>query len=216
MSAILGTLRAVVREELAAQRGCELGIVTQVYTNAGGSGDNNLAVDVRIRGSALELQRVPCAVARSGLSLVPRVGDLVVLAFVGGDLDAAVALGFLYDEQTRPPDATADEVVYQIPDDAKDDARRFEVILPGGNKLTLQDKKLSVVMGSTKVTVEADGAVTVEAGGDLSLKASGDLKLEATGTATLKGTSVAVEGSADAKLKGATTTIAGNTSFSPT
>jgi uncharacterized protein involved in type VI secretion and phage assembly len=216
VSTIIGTLRALVREELATQRGCELGIVTRVYTNAGGSGDHNLEVDVRIRGSATELQRVPLAVTRSGVSFVPREGDLMLLAFVGGDLNAPIALGFLYDEQTRPPDASSDEVVYRIPEDAKDDARRIEIVLPNGNKLTLQDKKLSVVMGSSKLTVEGDGAITLEAGGDLNLKASGDVKIEATGAASLKGASVSVEGQGDAKLKGATTTISGNTSFSPT
>jgi len=214
MSAIVSTLRALVREELAAQRGCELGIVTQVFTNDDGSGDNNLELNVRIRGSATELQRVPLVVARAGLSLAAREGDLVVLLFVGGDLSGAVAVGVLNDEQSAPPQASPEEIVYQVPDDESDDARRFELVLPSGNKVTLQDKKVSIVMGSSKLTIEADGAVTIEAGGDVSIKGSGDVKIEATGTASFKGASVSIEADSDAKLKGATTTIAGNTSFS--
>jgi len=216
VSAVVPVLRAIVRDELAAQRGCSLGVVTQVFTNEGGSGDHNLALNVRLRGSAVELQHVPLAVGRLGLSLAPRVGDLVVIAHVDGDLNGAVALGFLYDEQNRPPDAKPDEIVYKVPDDEKSGVRRLELELPSGNKLTLEDTKLVVTMGSTKVTVEADGAITLEAGGDVNLKAQGAINIEATGAATLKGSSVTVEGQSAAKLKGATTTIAGNTNFSPT
>jgi len=215
MSSIVPALQAVVRDELATQRSAELGVVTQVYTNEGGSGDSNLAVKLRIRGSALELQHVPVAVGRLGLSAVPRVDDLAVLVFVGGDLNSPVVLGFLYDEQTQPPDGKPTEIVYKVPDDAAEDDRRIEVELPSGNKLTLQDKKLTVTMGGTTLTVEADGAITLDAAGDLVLKAGGSVNIEAGKDATLKaGTSATVEGGSEAKLKGSTTTIAGMTSFS--
>jgi phage baseplate assembly protein gpV len=215
MSAIVPALQAVVRDELQSLRTIELSVVTQVYTNEGGSGDTNLAVNARVRGSALELQHVPVSVGRLGLSLIPRVGDLAVIAFVGGDVNSAIVLGFLYDEQTRPPDGKATEVVYVVPDDADDDARRVEVQLPSGNMLTLQDKKLTVTMGGTTLTVEADGAITLEAGGDISLKAQGAVSIEAQTDVKVKaGTNASVEGGVEAKLKGVTTTIAGLTSFS--
>jgi hypothetical protein len=212
---IVPMLRAVIREELAAARALELAIVTRVYTNEGGSGDNNLAVDARVRGSALELQRVPVAVGRLGMSAVPREGDLAAIAFVGGDLNAPIALGFLYDEQTRPPDAGKDEVVYKVPDDAADGKRRFELQLPSDRKVTIHDDKVVITMGSTSLTIEADGDVKVEAGGDLTLKASGKLKLEAGGEATLKGNSVKVEAATSTTLKGTTTSIKGTIDFSP-
>ena len=215
MSSIVPALQAVVRDELHSLFTIDLGIVTQVYTNEGGSGDNNLSVSARMRGSALELQHVPVAVGRLGVSLSPRIGDLAVVAFVAGDVNSPIVMGFLYDEQTRPPDAKATELVYVVPDDADDDARRVEVQLPSGNKLTLQDKKLTVTMGGTTLTVEADGAITLEAGGDISLTAQGAVTIEAQTDLKLKaGTSASVEGGTEAKLKGATTTIAGMTSFS--
>jgi len=214
MSAIVPALQAVVRDELASLRTIELGVVTDVFTNEGGSGDTNLAVNLRVRGSAVELQHVPVAVGRVGLSTVPRQGDLVVVAFVGGDLNGPVVIGHLYDEQNRPPDAKASEIVYQVPDDAADDDRRVEIQLPSGNKLTLQDKKLTVTMGGTTLTVEADGAITLEAAGNISLKSQGSVSIEAQNDVTVKGLSVLVEGQTEAKLKGVTTTIAGMTSFS--
>jgi hypothetical protein len=214
VTVLVPALQAVVRDELAALRTIELGIVSKAYTNEGGAGDNNLAVDVRLRGSALELQRVPVTVGRLGFSAAPRTGDLALLAFVGGELNGAVCIGFLYDEQTRPPDAKATELVYVVADDAADDDRRLELELAGGNKLTLQDKKLTVTMGSTTLVVEADGAITLEAGGDIGLKAQGAISLEAQQAVTVKGMSVALEGQSEAKLKGATVAIAGMTSFS--
>ena len=206
---------AVVRDALTEHRGTALGVVTGVFTNEGGSGDHALAANVRLRGSGLELQVVPVATGRLGLSCVPRVGDLAVVAFLDGDLNSAVVLGFLYDNQTLPPDAKADEIVYKVPEDEQAGVRRLAVLLPNGNEVRVEDKLVSVTMGKTSLKIEADGAVTLEAEGDLVLKAKGDVKIEATGAATLKGSSVTVEGdSSAAKLKGATTTIAGTTSFS--
>jgi phage baseplate assembly protein gpV len=215
VTAIVPSLRALIRAELAALRVLELGIVTHVLTNEGARGEVAIAVNLRLRGSALELQRVPVAVGRLGLSSAPRVGALVVVAFVGADLNAPVVIGSLYDERVLAPDAAPDEIVYAVPDDARDGARRFELQLPEGRKLTIEDGKLTIAMGSTTVIVEADGAITLEAGGDVKIKASGDLALEAGGTASLKGASVQLEGSGDAKLKGGTVTIAGTTDFSP-
>lgn len=214
MTAIVPSLRALIRAELAALRLTDLGVVTRVYTNDGGSGETATEVDVRLRGSTVELQRVPVAVGRLGLSCVPRVDDLVVLSFIGGDLNAPVVLGCMYDERVLAPDAKDDELVYVVPDDARDGARRVELQLPEGRKVTVEDAKLTITMGETTITVEADGAVTIEAKGDLTLKSQGAVSIEAQGDATLKGQSVTVEGSSSAKLKGSTTTIAGTTNFS--
>ena len=216
MSAIVPSLRALIRAELAALRLPELGVVTRVYTNDGGKGEVANEVDVRLRGSTLELQRVPCTVGRLGMSCVPRVDDLVVIAFVGGELNAPIVIGSLYDERVLAPDAGADELVYVIPDDARDGARRVELQLPNSRKLTIEDAKLTITLGSTTITVEADGKIALEAGGDITLKAKGALSLEAQGDVTLKGQSVSVEGQSSATLKGQTTTIAGTTNFSPT
>ncbi len=215
MNRIVPAIRAVVRDELDALRAIELGTVTSVATNEGGSGDHNLAVNVRLRGSALELQQVPVAIGRLGLSHAPRVGDLAVVACVGGDLNAALVLGFLYDSDTRPPDGKPTEVVYVVPDDADDDARRLHLELPGGNTVTVKDKQVEIVMGSTRLKIDADGAITLEAGGDINLKAQGKVNIEGTGGATLKGATVTVEGQGSATVKGAAISLAGNTSFSP-
>ncbi len=217
MNMIVPAIQAVVRHELGGVRTMELGIVTEPFT-----GPDGLAVNVRIRGSALELQKVPVAVGRLGLSVAPRAGDLAVLGFVGGELNGAVVLGFVYDDKIRPVDAKPEEIVYEVPDDPASGARRAEMQLPNGNKLTVEDKTVTVTMGKTTLKVEADGAITLDAAGDLVLSAGGSVSIkagaavaiEAKTDLTAKGLSVAVEADTEAKLKGATVGLAGMTSFS--
>ncbi len=215
MNTIIPALRTIIRDQLREKQDLQLGIVTQVFTNEGGSGDDNIAVNVRLRSGECELLKVPVMIGRLGLSHAPRVDDLAVLAFLHGDLNNAVVLGFLYDDQNRAPDAGAEEVVYQVPDDGDDAIRRLHIGLPSGNSLTLLDGKLEVAMGSTTVTVEADGAVTIKAGGDIGINASGALNLEAGGDVSIKGKNVTIEGQAGTTVKGPTIKLAGMTDFSP-
>jgi uncharacterized protein involved in type VI secretion and phage assembly len=212
-----------VRDELAEVQPLALGSVTSVVSNGDGSGAHNVELNVRLHGSALELQRVPVMAGRIGLSAAPRQGDTAVVAFVGGDVNGPVVLGFLYDDQRHPPKADVDEVVYEVPDDGSSQ-RRVEVVMTNGNKVSLLDDNVTVTMGGTKIDVASDGAITIKAAGDLVLEADGDvsikagknLDMNAQVNATLKASANAsVEGSAGATLKGATTTIAGTTSFSP-
>jgi uncharacterized protein involved in type VI secretion and phage assembly len=223
MSLVMPVLRAVVRDELAEVQPLALGSVTSVVSNGDGSGAHNVELNVRLHGSALELQRVPVMAGRIGLSAAPRQGDTAVVAFVGGDVNGPVVLGFLYDDQRHPPKADVDEVVYEVPDDGSSQ-RRVEVVMTNGNKVSLLDDNVTVTMGGTKIDVASDGAITIKAAGDLVLEADGDvsikagknLDMNAQVNATLKASANAsVEGSAGATLKGATTTIAGTTSFSP-
>jgi len=222
MSLVMPVLRSVVRDEMAEVRPIALAVVTDVTTNADGSGDRNVEINARLHGSDLELQRVPVMAGRIGLSCAPRVDDTAVLAFIRGELAGAVALGFLHDDRRPSPEGNPDDVVYEVRDDGSS-AKRLELRLAGGNTVTVQDSTVSIVMGDTKVTVEADGAVSVDAAGDINLKAGGDVNIEAGGNLSMEAqqnavlkaaVNATVEASAAAKLKGATTTVAGVTSFS--
>ncbi len=215
MTAIIPALQTIIRDQIKEKQDVQLGIVTQVFTNEGGAGDDNISVNIRLQGSGCELQKIPVMISRLGMSHAPRVDDLAVIAFVSGDLNKAIVLGFLYDEQNRAPDAAPAEIVYQVPDDADDAMRRLYIELPSGNSLTLLDGQLEVSMGSTTITVEADGAVSIKAGGDISVNASGALNLEAGGDVNVKGKNVNIEGQAGTKVKGPTIKLAGITDFSP-
>jgi len=223
MSDLIPMLRAIVREELARHRSTELGIVTEVFAKTGSDSPNNHQANVRLRSTGVELQRAAVAVARPGLSLLPRVGDLVVVAFISGDLNTPVILGSVYTDQMQPPEGDPLDVVYQPPDEENADIRRFHLELPGGTRLTVGDDSVLLESGGTKVEILRDGDATIESAGKLTLKAQGDVVIEAggnieikaTSNATLKGVATTVEGSGEAKVKAAAVTLAGNTSFSP-
>lgn len=223
MSDLIEILRAVIRDEMERRRAPELGIVTEVLARESESSDNNHQVKVRLRDSGVELQWVPVAVGRLGLSLLPQVGDLVLVVFVGGDLNSPVVVGSLYDAQVQPPVAKPAEVVYQ-PTDAQDASlRRFHLELANGSTLTIDEDKLTVALGGTEVVINRDGDVaiksaaklTIQTQGDMSLEASGNLDLKAQGNVTVSGVSATVEGQGSAKLKAPAVSLAGNTQFSP-
>ena len=103
----------------------------------------------------------------------------------------------------------------------------MELSQPGGSGGTV-----TVLAGSTKITMDQDGDLTIDAAGDLTLKAGGDVSIEGQNVsvkasfgnasvearrqvsvkATLGST---VDGGVSSTLKGATVAINGMTSFSP-
>lgn len=222
MSDLMRTVRAIIRDELARFRLPDLGIVTEVFAHDSGSSPNNHQVNVRLRSTGVELQRAAVAVPRPGVSLLPRVDDLVVVAFLNGDLNTPVVLGSVYSDTVQPPEGKPLEAVY-VPGDETDSAvRRFYLELPSGTKLTVNDDAIQLESGGTKVELQRDGDISVECSGKIALKAGGDLAIEAGGNidikagtnVTIKGVAVTAEGSGEAKLKGASITLAGMTNFS--
>ena len=236
---IVELIRAVVRAELAATQVTELGVVTRTHPHASESDKKNYACDVKLRDTGLELKSVPVATQRIGLAAIPDIGDLVLVSFVHGDIHNPVIIGRLYNNVDRPPVANDQEWVFVCPDDKKSGVRRAHFAFPNGNKITLDDDKVVLEMGGTKLTIKNGGDVAlesaanidIEAAGDLSLKAGGKLVLEAGSSfalsaqtdAKLEGLSISVkaqtsaemQGGAAASLKGALVTIGGNVSFSP-
>jgi len=220
MSDTVTMLRAIVREELTRCRLNELGLVTEVFPGDGG--ENNHQVNVRLRSSGIELQRAPVTVGRLGFSMLPEVGDLVLVAFVDGDINAPVVIGSLYDNEKQPPQAGPLETVYQPFGDEDSSIRRLHLELPSGTTLTIDDDKIQIESGGTKVIVERDGDVSIKSPGKITIESSGDMKLDAGGNlqlsaqqnVTIKGLSTTLEGQSNAKVKGPALTLAGMTSFS--
>jgi uncharacterized protein involved in type VI secretion and phage assembly len=236
---LVDVLQAIVRGELRRMRVAEIGVVTDSFPHESGSDTNNYQCSVRLRDSGLELPRVPVATGRIGIAAIPNVGDMVLVQFVGGSLHSPVISGRLYNDQDLPPQSKAAECVYVSPDQADSSVRRVYMEFPNGNKLTLNDDKVVLEMGDSKVTVNnggdveidssakvtvssqgnmeltSQGDISVSASGALSLKAQGDLKLEGL-SATIKAqTSAQLEGSASTTVKGSLLSLTGTTSFSP-
>ena len=121
----------------------------QVYANEGDG--NNHQVDVRLRNSGVELKRAPVTVQRYGISSLPRVDDLVVVVFLGGQLNAPMVMGCVYDENVQPPEAAPGELVYSVPDEAG--KKHFHMELPSGTAITFDDEIVTLVTGGTELEI---------------------------------------------------------------
>ncbi len=196
-TALYDTLRALIREELGALRVSELGVVQAVLP----ADPDNYSATVALRDSALVLDAVPLLTARKGVASVPDVGDLVLVGFVGGDLNRPVILGTLYNDEDRPPPNDKGQFVIHLPGSADEgSALRLELHEAGPQRavlkvgdactLTVQDDDPVVTVdvgGQTSIEINRAGNVSLEGGGNLTLKGAGNVTLEAGGTLSLKG-----------------------------
>lgn len=206
---LLDTIQRIVREELRAQRSAELAVVEEQHPHAGESDKDNYACTVTLRDSGIQLKQVPVATPRSGAVSIPEVGDLVLVSFVGGDVNAPVIVGTLYNDADRPPVSDAGQAVLHLPLGAGDadavhlevssaDERKLVLKLGAGLELTLQDDDpvaaVSVDGGKATVDLARDGGVQVKSAAKLQVEAQGgielkapEIKIEADGQLTLKG-----------------------------
>lgn len=230
MSDLIHLIQSVVRDELRSFRTTDLGVVTQVYSHESASDKNNYECDVRLRDSGLELKRVPVSTQRIGAVSIPNEDDMVLVQFLHGDMHSAIITERVYNDVDRPPEAKPHEFVYISPDSAESGIRRLYLEFPNGNTLLLDDDKLVLEMGKTKLTVNNNGDVeldssaklTINTKGDATVKVNGNLELNATGDVNVEGINVSIkgqanttlEGSAATTVKGATVKIAGITDFS--
>jgi len=161
---------------------------------------------------------------------IPNAGDLVLVEFLGGDVNAPIIIGRLYSDAVRPPVSKAGELVYESLDQEQSGIRRVFLKFPNGATLLVDDDKATYESGKTKLTINHDGDVELESGGKVRVQSAGDTSIESQGKLELKASqdvsisgmnvsvqaqaSATLEGSASATLKGGSVSIKGLTSFS--
>jgi uncharacterized protein involved in type VI secretion and phage assembly len=195
------TIRRIVQDELAQVRTAELAVVKEQHPHESESDSDNYACSVELRNSGLALKQVPVATSQVGAAAIPSVGDLVMVQFIGGNLNAPVITGRLYNDQDRPPVNANGQFIMHLPLGAGDgdavhvqvdsgDARAVQLKLGSGLSVSLQDDDPAVAIevdgGKAKVTIGKDGAITVESQGDISVKGN-QIAIEAQGELNLKG-----------------------------
>jgi phage baseplate assembly protein gpV len=194
---LYATIEKLVRHELRMRRFAEMGQVQAVYPTDPGNHD----ADVVLHATDLVLRHVPVLTPRKGHASLPEVGDLVMVQFMGGDVNRPVVVGTLYNGDDRPPENAENDWVLQLPSgpDAKESGVRVEIrqsdpigftVSLKGDKFQLlvqdDDPVATLTVAGTKLTIDGNGGVTVDGGSDLKLKAGGDLKLEASGSVEVK------------------------------
>jgi len=198
------TIRRIVQQELGQIRTAELALVTELHAHESESDSANYACSVTLRDSGLALKQVPVATGLIGAVSIPAVGELVLVQFIGGDVNAPVITGRLYNDADRPPVNAAGQCVLHLPLGAGDadavhvelrsgDARALTLTLGSGLAIQLQDDDPAVSIevdgGKAKLSIAKDGAVTVESQGDVSVKGN-QVTIEAQGQLNLKGATV--------------------------
>ncbi len=220
MTSIVGTIQAIVRQELRGIRLSELGVVEAVHPHAAGDDNDNYGCDVRLKNSGLLLKRVPIATGHIGTAAIPNRGDLVLLAFDQGDVNGAIVVARLYTGADRPPLNDSDEVIFRLPLAQPDDQtikgairnhasqsppREIVFELPPKITVRMTDGTVRATAGKTEMKLDqpdgGGGTVTVTAGsttitmnqdGDVAVEAAGALALKANGALTLEGASVKI------------------------
>lgn len=211
-AALFESIARIARHEARARALAALGKVVDIHPAESGQKDH--AVSVELRDSKLVLPRVPIAVGALGFVAIPKVGDLVVVAFLDGDLQAPLILGRLYHPDLDPPDHGEGEWVVSLPpgqDEPKLELRvsaqapELTLKMPGDLLVTLSEGKASIKAGDVELIVEGAGGgrATLEAGSSrITLKKDGDITIESGGKLVLKGQEVEIDGSSKTKISG--------------
>jgi len=109
MDSIISILKEIASREVEKIYTTELGEVTAIMPHASDGDKYNYQCSVKIKnrksadGSDFELRNVPVTTAHIGLASIPNVGDLVLIQFIGGELNAPVITGRLYNDKDKPP-----------------------------------------------------------------------------------------------------------------
>src|SRR5215216_1760328 len=122
------TIQRILQEELGRVRTAELAVVQEQHPHADDSDKDNYACTVRLRDSGIVLGQVPVATPRIGSVSIPAVGEMVLVQFVGGDINAPIITGRLYNDEDRPPVNEDGQAITHLPLGAEDgDAVHIEL-----------------------------------------------------------------------------------------
>lgn len=180
---LLDIVRRVVAQELQRTRSSQLAVVSAVHAHTGADDTNNFEADVRLKHTDLELLRLPIAVPHVGMVVPPRVGDLVLVQYLDGDLNQPVIAGRFYHADDRPPVHQEDDVLFEhrVPDGTRNQLRfaadgsiflqrdvteddnsqaKSSVRIDGGSgdlEIKLGDKIVVLLKHDSKIEITADG-----------------------------------------------------------
>jgi uncharacterized protein involved in type VI secretion and phage assembly len=198
------TIQRIVQEELGRVRTAELAIVQEQHPHASDSDKDNYACTVQLRNSGIMLKQVPVATSRIGCVSIPAVGELVLVQFVDGDINAPIITGRLYNDEDRPPVNEDGQAITHLPLGAEDadavhvelhsgDKRELVFKLGSGIEVNVRDDdpvvEVKVDGGKLTLQVDRDGALTVESQGNVQLKGN-EITIQAQSQLNLKGGTV--------------------------
>ncbi|MES0488423.1 MAG: phage baseplate assembly protein V [Leptospirales bacterium] len=163
----------------------EIGVVSAIFPHEAADDMDNYQCSITLQnkktpeGKDFELRKVPVASQHVGLVMIPDVGDLVVVAFINGNVNAPIILARLYDEKNRPPENSAGQLVLKH-------LKNTLIELDSGTKIEI-DPKGNVAIDSTgNISVTSQGQVSLQSEKDFSINSKGMVSVDATKKATIK------------------------------
>lgn len=172
MDSIVGVMKKVAEHELRNLYTTELGIVTAIFPHAAESDKDNYQCSIKLKnqkqpdGSDFELRKVPIATPHLGLTNIPKVGDLVLVTFVGGNLNAPVIIGRLYNDEDQPPVNQENEFLIQH---SLTDGGALKIDAEGVITLTSKDEKSILTVKDQQITATNDQCEVLLDNGDMTL-----------------------------------------------
>ena len=174
-TSITGLIKKIVEKEIKKININEIGIVTSIFPHANVKDTDNYECNVKLRDSGLELRKVPVATQQIGLASIPNVGDLVLVSFVKGDINAPVIVGRLYNDEDRPPANKDKEIIYIPPD--KSNTGKIHVKFPSGVSFKLDDNGIVAKAGRTKIIMNNNGNMVINSNAKLNQISDGSMLL---------------------------------------
>ena len=200
MDSIVSVMKKVAEKEAQKIYTTELGIVTAVFPHASDSDKDNYQCSVQLKnkkqpdGSDFELRKVPLLTPHIGLVNIPQVGELVALAFIGGDINAPIIMGRLYNDEDRPPQNDTGQIILTQLDSLSitlNDETKIEVDVDGNVKIeakgdiTIKADKNSEIAIKGDSVINTDGKLEITAKGDSVINADGNIEITAKGNVKL-------------------------------
>jgi uncharacterized protein involved in type VI secretion and phage assembly len=201
---IFNTMKEVALKEINKIHLPELGIITSVFPHSSGSDKDNYECNVRLKNINLELRGVQMATPCVGLVSPPSVGDLVLIDFISGDINAPVVVGRLYNDEDRPPTNKLQELVYIPPYKEDSSLRRIYLEFPGGMSLTMRDGDVTLKAGKTLISITRDGDVSIESKGNVNVKSQGSTSIKSDGDLEISASSIKMNSEKDMNIKSGT------------
>ena len=182
-SNIVEVIRDIAQTEIKKIHTTELGIVTSVFPHASDSDKDNYECNIRLKDKGVELRKVPVATQQIGFVNILHTGDLVLVSFIGGNINSPIIVGRLYNETDRPPTSEQEEIVYKPPYTKDTNLRRLNIVLPEGTvNVEFHDDMISVIVGKSSITATDTGEIQIKSEGvqqKISIIADGDVSIEA-------------------------------------
>ncbi len=189
MESIVGVMKKVAEQEARKIYTTELGVVTAIFPHAADSDKDNYQCSIRLKnkklpdGGDFELRKVPVATQHMGLVNIPNVGDLVLVTFIGGDLNAPVIIGRLHNDADQPP--LNKEKEYLLKHNLTEGGS-FKIDAEGVITLTSKNEKYIATVKDEHISLVSDKASATIEGGTVTVKNEQCTISEEGGTVTIK------------------------------